>query len=426
MATITERREFLKTMGALSLAAWGIAPRRVHAAAKARVVVVGGGYGGAIAAKYLKLAEPEMEVVLIERSKQYVSCPLSNEVVGGNAEIDSLTFTYANLARRGIKVVHDSVTAIDPVARTVRIASDHVFNYDHCVVSPGVDFLWDEIEGYDEAASQIMPHAWKAGPQTLLLAKQIKDMRDGGVVIISAPLDPFRCPPGPYERACVIAGYLKKHKPKSKVIILDAKETFSKKPLFEQGWKQHYEGYITWVSGENGGEVVRVDPKTMTVYTEKEQFKGDVVNIIPNQCAGSIAIQAGLAKKGDWCPVNFATFESKHHKNIHVIGDAVESPMPKSGYSANSHAKVAVAGILAALRNEPLVPPALTNTCYSLITPDHGISVAHIYELKENNKLVLVPGSGGVSPMDASPAFRKLEAIYAHSWFKNITTEMFG
>lgn len=426
MTTFMNRRDFLKALSVASLAAWGIAPRRVHAAAKARVVVVGGGYGGAIAAKYLKLAEPEMEVVLIERSRQYISCPMSNEVIGGHAGMELLTFGYDNLIRRGIKVVFDTVETIEPELRTVRIKSGKTFNYDYCIVSPGVDFMWGEIKGYDEAASQIMPHAWKAGPQTVLLSRQIQDMRDGGVVVISAPADPFRCPPGPYERACAIAGYFKKHKPRSKIIILDAKETFSKKALFEQGWKQHYEGYITWVSGEKGGEVERVDPKTMTVYTEAGAIKADVVNIIPSQGAGQIAVQAGLAKKGDWCPVNFATFESKIHKNIHVLGDAVESPMPKSGYSANSHAKVAVAAILAALRNEPLVPPALTNTCYSLITPDHGISVAHIFELKDNNKLALVPGSGGTSPMDASPEFRRLEAIYAHSWYKNITTEMFG
>lgn len=425
MMTFTNRRDFLKALSAASLVAWGIAPRRANAAAKARVVVIGGGYGGAIAAKYLKLAEPEMEVILIEKNKQYVSCPLSNEVVGGHAGIDSLTFNYDNLVRRGIKVVFDTVEAIDPQARTVRIQGGKTFNYDHCIVSPGVNFMWGEIKGYDEAASQIMPHAWKAGPQTLLLAKQVKDIRDGGVVVISAPSDPFRCPPGPYERACVIAGYFKKHKPKSKVIILDSKESFSKQALFQQGWKQHYEGYITWVSGEKGGEVARIDTKTMTVFTDTDKIKADVVNIIPNQYAGQIAVQAGLAKKGDWCSVNFATFESKIHKNIHVLGDAVDSPMPKSAYSANSHAKVAVAAILAALRNEPLVPPALTNTCYSLITPDHGISVAHIFELVDG-KLVQVKGAGGVSPLDATPEFRRLESVYAHSWYKNITTEMFG
>lgn len=423
--TFTNRRDFLKALSAASLAAWGITPRFAQAAAKARVVVIGGGYGGAIAAKYLKLAEPEMEVILIEKNKQYVSCPFSNEVIGGHAGMDLLTFGYDNLARRGIKLVFDTVEAIDPEARIVRIKSGTKLTYDYCIVSPGVDFMWNEIEGYDEAASQIMPHAWKAGPQTELLAKQIRDIRDGGVVVISAPADPFRCPPGPYERACVIAGYFKKYKPRSKVIILDAKETFSKKALFEQGWRQHYEGYITWVSGQKGGEVTRVDPKTMTVYTDSGKIQADVVNVIPSQGAGQIAVQAGLAKKGDWCPVNFTTFESKIHKNIHVLGDAVDSPMPKSGYSANSHAKVAVAAILAALRNEPLVPPALTNTCYSLIAPDHGISVAHIFELVDG-RLVQVKGAGGTSPLDATPEFRRLESVYAHSWYRNITTEMFG
>lgn len=423
MMTFTNRRDFLKALSAASLVAWGIAPRRANAAAKARVVVIGGGYGGVIAAKYLKLAEPEMEVVLIEKNKRYVSCPLSNEVVAGHANMDYLTFSYDNLERRGIKVVFDTVEAIDAQARTVRVKGGKTFNYDSCIVSPGVDFEWGDIEGYDEAAAQLMPHAWKAGPQTVLLAKQVKDMRDGGTVIITAPDDPFRCPPGPYERACLIANYFKKHKPKSKVVILDNKTKFSKDGLFKQGWKQHYEGLITW----HGGDIVkRVDPKTRKVFTEAQAYQGEVVNVIPNQLAGKVAFMAGVVDKSTgWCPVDFATFESKFQKNIFVIGDAVESPMPKSAYSANSHAKVCVAAILARLRNEPLVEPALTNTCYSLITPDHGISVAHIFQLKEG-KLSLVPGSGGVSPMDATPAFRKLEAIYALSWYKNITTEMFG
>jgi sulfide dehydrogenase [flavocytochrome c] flavoprotein subunit len=423
--TSNNRRDFLRALGAVSLVAWGIVPRFSSATARARVVVIGGGYGGVIAARYLKMAEPEMEVILIERNKHYVSCPLSNEVVGGHAGMDSLTFGYDTVARGGVKVVVDSVEAIDPQARTVRTLGGRMFNYDQCIVSPGVDFKWGEIKGYDEAASLIMPHAWKAGPQTVMLAKQVKDIRDGGVVVIRAPDDPFRCPPGPYERACVIAGYFKKHKPKSKVLILDVKDNFSKKALFEEGWKLHYQGYIEWISGEKGGDVTGVDPKTMTVHTQLDKMRAEVVNIIPDQKAGKIAFQAGLADKSGWCPVDFATFESTIHKDIYVLGDATVSPMPKSGYSANSQAKIAVAAILARLRNEPLVPPALTNTCYSLITPDHGISVAHLFELK-GGKLVQVPGSGGVSPLNADAAFRKLEATFAHSWYKNITTEMFG
>ncbi|WP_131109705.1 NAD(P)/FAD-dependent oxidoreductase [Sulfuricystis thermophila] len=421
--TIANRRDFLRLLGSASLVAWGIAPRRASAAAKAKVIVIGGGYGGAIAARYLKMGEPEMEVTLIERNKRYVSCPMSNEVVGGEASMDFLTFGYDKLERQGIKVIFDTVEAIDPQARTVRIKSGKTLNYDSCVLSPGVDFEWGDIEGYDEAAAQIMPHAWKAGPQTVLLAKQIQDMKDGGTFIICAPDDPFRCPPGPYERASLVAHYFKRHKPKSKIIILDNKTKFSKEGLFKQGWKQHYEGIITW----HGGDAVkRVEPKTRKVFTEAQTYQGDVVNVIPNQLAGKIAHLAGVVDKSTgWCPVDFATFESRLQKNIYVIGDATESPMPKSGYSANSQAKICVSAILARLRNEPLTEPALTNTCYSLITPDHGISVAHIFELK-NGKLSLVPGSGGVSPMDATPEFRRLESIYAHSWYKNITTEMFG
>lgn len=423
--TFANRRDFLKVMGVMSLVAWGIVPRHASAAARARVVVIGGGYGGTIAARYLKMAEPEMEVTLIERNRRYVSCPLSNEVVGQESSMDFLTFGYEKLERQGINVVIDTVDAIDPQARTVRVKGGRTFNYDQCIVSPGVDFKWGEIKGYDEAASEIMPHAWKAGPQTVLLAKQIAAMRNGGTFIISAPDDPFRCPPGPYERACLVANYFKHHKPRSKVLILDAKNTFSKMPLFKQGWAQHYKGMIEWISGDEGGAVVRVDTKAKKVYTHLSEHKGDVVNIIPDQKAGQVAAFAGLADKSGWCPVDFATFESTMHKNIYVLGDATVSPMPKSAYSANSQAKVCVAAILARLRNEPLVPPALTNTCYSILAPNHGISVAHIFELKDG-KLVQVPGSGGVSPLDATPEFRRLESIYAYSWYKNITTEMFG
>ena len=423
--TTNHRRDFLRVLGAVPLVAWGIAPRRASAAAKARVVVIGGGYGGTIAARYLKMAEPEMEVTLIERNRRYVSCPLSNEVVGQESSMGYLTFGYENLERQGVKVVIDNVEAIDPQARTVRVKGGKKFDYDQCVVSPGVDFKWGEIKGYDEAASQIMPHAYKAGPQTVLLAKKIKDMKDGGTVIISAPDDPFRCPPGPYERACLIASYFKHHKPRSKVLILDTKNTFSKMGLFKQAWAQHYQGMIEWVSGENDGAVARVDVKTMTAHTQLNSHKADVINIIPDQKAGQVAFLAGLADKSGWCPVDFATFESTIHKDIYVLGDSTVSPMPKSAYSANSQAKVCVSAILARLRNEPLIAPALTNTCYSILAPNHGISVAHIFELKDG-KLVQVPGAGGVSPMDASPEFRRLESIYAYSWYKNITTEMFG
>jgi sulfide dehydrogenase [flavocytochrome c] flavoprotein chain len=424
--TTIDRREFLKVLGTVPLVGWGISPRRANAAAKAKVVVVGGGYGGAIAAKYLKMAVPDMEVVLIEKNRRFVSCPFSNEVLAGDATLDGLTFGYEGLSRHGVKVVFDSAVSIDATAKKIRVAGGQTFAYDRAIVSPGVDFKWGAIEGYDEAASQSIPHAWKAGPQTLLLKKQIEAMPDGGKVVIVAPPNPFRCPPGPYERAAQIAHYLQRNKPRSKVIILDAKDAFSKQGLFKQGWQMHYPGMIEWVGASADGKVLRVDAKTRRVSTEFTDHDADVLNIIPPQQAGAIARQFGLVNEQGWCPVDQRTFESSLHPGIHVIGDScVAGPMPKSAYSANSQAKACVAAIVAQLNGEALSEPAYTNTCYSLITPDHGISVAHVFELKDN-KIIEVPGSGGVSPAEASPAFRKMEATYARSWFKNITTEMFG
>ncbi len=426
--TSSNRRNFLRTLGGASLvAAMGLSPLRAGAAVKARIVVIGGGYGGAIAARYLKMAEPGLDVILVEKSKQYVSCPFSNEVLSETGTMDHLTFGFDAVARRGITVIHDTAVAIDAQARKVQLAGGKTLDYDRAVVSPGVDFKWGALKGYDEAASESIPHAWKAGPQTVLLAKQIKSMNDGGVVVITAPDNPFRCPPGPYERAAQIAHYLKQHKPRSKVIILDAKDKFSKQGLFLQGWKQHYGDMVEWVAAAKGGEVDSIDAATRTAITVVGvKHPADVLNVIPPQYAGKIAHVSGLTDAKGWCPVNFATFESTLHKNIHVIGDAcIGGAMPKSGYAANSQAKVCAAAIIASLRGEDPAEPAYTNTCYSLITPEHGVSVAGIYQVKEG-KLIEVPGSGGVSPMDATAAFRKMEVAHARSWYKNITTEMFG
>ena len=432
----SNRREFIKTVGGASLAAamgLGIAGR-AGAATKAKVIVVGGGYGGAIAAKYLKLGEPDLDVVLIEPLKTFISHPSSNEVLAEMRTLESLAFNYEGLAKRGITVIHDTVESIDPAARKVKISGGKTLDYDRCVVSPGIDFKWDAVKGYDEAASQIIPHAWKAGPQTLLLAKQIKDMKDGGVVVITVPDNPYSCPPGPYERGALISHYLKKHKPRSKVIILDAKDKFSKQPLWLQGYKQHYGeqfdksgAMLECVPGAMGGEVEAVNVATRTVInTTGKEYKADVLNIIPPQHAGKIAHTTGLVNSKGWCPVNFTTFESTMHKNIHVIGDAcIGGAMPKSGYSASSQAKVAAAAIIASLRGVEPAEPSLINACYSVVTPDHGISITGVYVVKDG-QLVEAPNSGGISPINATPAFRKLEIAHGHSWLKNITTEMFG
>jgi len=424
----SNRRNFLKVMGGVSLAsAMGLGATRAHAAVNAKVIVVGGGYGGAIAAKYLKMAEPSLDVVLIEKNKLFVSCPLSNTVLAGYGKIENLTFGYEGLSRHGITVVHDTVESIDAQARKVMISGGKTFDYDRVIVSPGVDFKWGAIKGYDEATSLTIPHAWKAGPQTTLLANQLKDMKDGGVVIITAPDNPFRCPPGPYERAALIAHYLKQYKPHSKIIILDAKDKFSKQGLFTQGWKQHYGDMIEWVAAAKGGEIEAIDAATRTtISVVGAKHQADVLNVIPPQHAGHIAHTAGLVNAKGWCPINPLTCESTLHKNVYVVGDAcVGGAMPKSGYGANAQAKVAAAAVVASLRGVEPDEPSYLNTCYSLITPDHGISVAGIYQAKDG-QLIEVPGSGGVSPMDASPAYRKIEATHANSWLKNITTEMFG
>ncbi len=426
------RRKFLKVTGVAAAASSALAfSSFAIGGAKKKVVIVGGGIGGATAAKYLRMMDSSIEVTLIEANKDYYTCFMSNEVLGGDRSIDSIRFGYTGLAGHGVTVVHDWVSGIDADKRVVTTKGGKSFPYDRCIVSPGVDFKWDAIEGYDEKVAEKIPHAWKAGSQTVTLRKQLEAMRDGGTVLIVPPPNPFRCPPGPYERASQIAHYLKNNKPKSKVIILDPKDKFSKFGLFMDGWKRHY-GYgtgnslITWVSGADGGAVEAVDAKTMTVQAAVEEFKADVINIIPAQKAGKIAFAAGLTNDKGWCPINGKTFESTVHKNIHVIGDsAIASPLPKSGYAANSEAKVCAAAIVALLNGGKAPQPSYVNTCYSIIAPGDGISVAMVYAYKDG-KIIKVKGSGGLTPSEFDPDMRAREVLYAHSWFNNITADVFG
>jgi len=291
--------------------------------------------------------------------------------------------------------------------------------------SPGIGFRWDAIAGMTEAAAQTIPHAWKAGPQTALLKKQLGAMRNGGVFIIVAPPNPFRCPPGPYERAAQVAFYLKRHKPKSKVLVLDAKDAFSKQALFIEGWKRNYGDMIEWVGAAGGGAIEAIDPKTRVLTGAVEKFKGDVVNLIPAQKAATLAATAGLTDASGWCPVNQQTFESSLHPGVYVIGDAtIAGAMPKSGYAANTQAKVAAAAIVAALNGQGAPEPSYLNTCYSILAPDYGISVAGVYQLKDG-KIVDVPGAGGLSPLNADARTRAIEVQFALGWFRNITAEMF-
>jgi sulfide dehydrogenase [flavocytochrome c] flavoprotein subunit len=429
-----DRRNFIKLIGGASgLALAGCATQgpAVSAGSAAeimpktgrRVVVVGGGYGGTIAAKYIRMMDKSIEVVMIERNDHFVSCPFSNLYIGGILpDLSTLTIKYDKLiANHGIKFVQAEVTQIDPAAKTV-VTSKGTLKYDHLVISPGIDFRTEEIEGYNDKTPELMPHAWKAGPQTVLLRKQLEAMKDGGTVVLAVPLAPFRCPPGPYERTSMIAYYLKHHKPKSKIIVVDANpDIASKGPLFRKGWDMHYKDIIEY---RKAAKVTAINAANKSVLIEGlEEVKGDVVNLIPPQRAANIAVQAGLV--GDdkkWCPVHADTFESTKHPGIHVIGDAsIAGAMPKSGYAANSEAKVCATNIVNMMNGKPIVAMSGINTCYSYITKDEAISVAAVYASKDD-KIIAVPNSGGVSPADWSMA--KTEAIYAHSWLRNILTEM--
>ncbi len=349
-------------------------------------------------------------------------------MLGGLRGMNDITHGYDALQKKhGVKVMHDTVTAIDATGHKVMLKGGDNLTYDRLVVSPGIDFRWGEVDGYDEAASRVMPHAWKAGPQTVLLRRQLEAMPDGGVVIIAPPDNPFRCPPGPYERVSMIAHYLKAHKPKSKILILDAKTKFSKQPLFMQGWQQLYPGMIEWVAGDEGGRVQRVNPKTMTVYTEiGDAHKGDVVNLIAPQKAGAIAHTAGLTDQTGWCPVDQRTFQSAIHPDVYVIGDAsIAGRMPKSGFAANSQGKVCAAAIVADLNDITMPEPSYVNTCYSLVGPAYGISVAAVYRVTDKG-ITPVKGAGGVSAKDADAKYRELEATYALGWYQSITSDMLG
>lgn len=427
------RRNFIQlTGGAAAVSTMGFSNILLAGSHGGNVVIVGGGIGGATAARYIKRADPKVNVTIIEPNKNYYTCFMSNEVISGERALDSIKFGYQNLESMGVKIVQDLATNIDAGKKHVVTKSNGNIAYDRCIVSPGVDFKWEMIEGYDaKVAAEKVPHAWKAGPQTALLRKQLESMKDGGTVIIAPPPNPFRCPPGPYERASQIAHYLKHNKPKSKILILDAKDKFSKQGLFTQGWKKHYgfgtdNSLIEWVKGAEGGIIEGVNASTNTIVGSVDEHKGDVLNVIPAQKAGKIAFNAGLVNDKGWCPVNQQTFESTIHKDVYVIGDSsVASPLPKSGYSANSEAKVCAAAVVASLHGKPAGIPTLVNTCYSLITPDDGISVAMVYNF-DGKKIQKVKGSGGLTPMDSSEDVRKREARYAHSWFNNITHDVFG
>jgi sulfide dehydrogenase [flavocytochrome c] flavoprotein chain len=414
----TTRRAFL---GAAALLA---AP--AIAQAKPRIVVIGGGFGGATCARMLRRADPGFEITLVEPNPTFTACPFSNAVIAGLRDIAAQRFGYDAIQGEDIAIAQDQATGVEPQSRRVRLRSGRALDYDRLVLASGIAIRWDALPGYDEAAAAVMPHAWMAGEQTLLLRRQLEAMPDGGTVVISAPANPFRCPPGPYERASLIAYYLNKAKPRSKVIVLDAKDSFSKQRLFENAWRQLYPGIIEWVSLSNGGKVTSVDAKTRTLITDFATYKADVANVIPPQQAGSIAQLAGIADRTGWCPIDPVSFESRMQPNIHVIGDAaIAGAMPKSAFAANAQAKVCADAITALLHGETPAPPKLINTCYSVVAPNYGISIAGVYH-PAGGQLADVDGAGGISPIDAPPDFRALEASYAEAWFHTITTQTFG
>jgi sulfide dehydrogenase [flavocytochrome c] flavoprotein chain len=416
------RRSFLKFAGAIGLAA----PSLASAQGTAKIVVVGGGFGGATAARSLKALESRLDVTLVEPDAIYTACPFSNSVLANLREISQQEFRYDGLARAGVTVVPTRAKAVDASGRTVTLADGTQLSWDRLILSPGIDFRWDALPGYDEAAARKMPHAWKAGVQTVLLRRQLQAMDDGGLVVMSAPANPFRCPPGPYERASLIAYWLKIWKPKSKLLLLDAKDAFSKQRLFQNGWAELYPGRIEWVPLSKGGKVTSVDPATLTLTTEFGSHKAAVANVIPPQQAGAIAHQAGVADRTGWCPVEPVAFESTLRPGIHVLGDAaIMGGMPKSAFAANAQAQVCAAAIVALLAGHAPVDPILINTCYSLLAADYGISIAGVYR-PNKGQLTDVPGAGGASPLEAVGGLRGQEAVYAASWFRTVTAETFG
>ncbi len=419
-----QRREWLA--GATALGGLGLAGcASVGVPGRTRVLVVGGGYGGATAAKYVRLfSNYTVDVVLVEPNENFVSCPISNVVLGGTRTMADITRPYSTLEKNhGVRVVRDMVASIDPAKKVATLASGPTIAYDKMILAPGIDLQLDTVEGLRAAnADGRVLHSWKAGPETVALRRQLEAMPNGGVYVLSIPLAPYRCPPGPYERACQVASYFKSHKPRSKVLVLDANpDVTSKGPLFKKAWADLYPGIVEYRGGQ---KVVGVDAARKTLKLEVgDDVRGDVLNVVPQQRAGLLAVQAGLATaNARWCPVDYLTFESTVARDIHVIGDSIllAPAMPKSGHMANSHAKVAAAAIVARLAGWPVNPaPMLTNTCYSFVDASNVVHVASVHAYDPVDKTFkTVPGSGGLSP-----AANEKEGLYAWNWARTIWSD---
>jgi sulfite dehydrogenase len=408
-----KRRDFLKLAGAASLA--GCAS---SAPSKARVVVIGGGFGGATAARYIRHWDPSIDVVLVERDADFVSCPMSNLVLGGFTGMQDITQSRDGLRRQGVQIVRDEAIAVDAAKKTVRLARGGDISYERLIVSPGIDFLFGDVQGYEAAMqSGRVLHAWKAGAQTAALRRQLEEMRDGGVYVLSIPLAPYRCPPGPYERASMVAAYFKQAKPRSKVLVLDANpDVTSKAGLFKRAWADLYPGILEY---RGNSRAVGVDAAGMTVRLELDDVKGDVLNVVPPHRAGDLAAKAGLITTNNrWCDVDWRTMESKAIKGVHVLGDATLSApaMPKSASMANNHAKIAAAAIVELLNGRTPEPVKIINTCYSFVSGKEAIRVSSVHEWEPGQAtLIAVKGSGGVSA-----ARSEAEGTYAWNWARAI------
>lgn len=389
-----------------------------------RVVVIGGGFGGASCARTLRQLEPKLQVTLVEPNQVFTACPFSNEVIAGLRELPAQQFTYDRIAASGVTVIAQAATKIDPQARTITLADGNSFPYDRLVLAPGIDLRFDALPGYDEAASAKMPHAWKAGEQTMLLRKQIEAMPDGGTVVLAVPAAPLRCPPAPYERASLIAHYLKNKKPSSKILILDAKDGFSQQKLFEAAWKELYPGMIERIALSQGGRVTSVDTATNTIVTDFGNYTADVASVIPPQKAGRIAAIAGAADNTGWCPIDPVSFASKLVPNIHVIGDAcIAGQLPKSASAAQAQGKACAAAVVNMMSGKPPEPPRLTGACYNTVAPGYAFSLSGVYQPKDGQ---FAEVEGATSPVSAPREERRREAERAENWFKTITVDTFG
>jgi len=417
------RRDALRGIAAATISL--ALPAVSSAQAAARVIVIGGGFGGAACARALRRIDPTLRVTLIEPNRTFTACPFSNLVIAGLREIEAQQFGYDRIAAAGITVIAQQAAGVDAQARKVTLADGSSLDYDRLVLAPGIELRFDALPGYDEAASGKMPHAWQAGDQTLLLRAQLQAMDDGGLVVLAVPANPSRCPPAPYERASLIAHYLTTRKPRSKVLILDAKDSIPQQRLFESAWKELYGGMIERIALSQGGRVTSVDPGTNTIITEFGTYAAQVANVIPPQRAGRIAKIAGAADKTGWCPIDPVTFTSKLLPNVHVIGDAcLGGGIPKSASAADAQGKACAAAIVNLIAGKPADTPRLAGICYDTVAPGYAFSLKGIYQPKDD--IFAEAEGGGTSAVDAPREVRAREAEDAQTWFRTITVDTFG